>query len=78
MSNYTYQSEDPADHEITILRSERREYPVTVDEDGNIVVSELLGETTDISESSLYCSLCGHLNTGDYEEHGIADEWAEA
>jgi hypothetical protein len=66
------------EHEITIIRKEDREYPVTVDENGDIVVSELLGETIGITESSLYCSHCGHLSPDEYEDHGISDEWAEA
>lgn len=66
-----------AEHDITIVRDEIREYPVTVNDDGDIIVSELLGETLDITLTSLHCSHCGRLSPDEYEDHNISDEWNE-
>lgn len=69
-------------HELTLQRSEVREYTATADDDGNVSFNDAPGTGLVIrygSMANVYCSECGVLDSSaELWSHGISDEWAEA
>jgi len=55
------------------------QHPCTVDEHGDIVVSDgYKEELIDTLESRVHCSECGLLGADEFEAHGVSDDWEEA
>jgi hypothetical protein len=65
---------DNPSHFITYIEDVTREFPASVNEDGDIV---LVGEADvlDIHDNSIWCSNCGRLGSDEFAAHGISDEW---
>jgi hypothetical protein len=62
------------EHNLNYYMSVANKYKTTVDENGNIVLSEDF-DITDVTDTELYCLECDSEGLNLYEYHGVSREY---
>lgn len=64
----------PIEHNLNYYMSVANKYKTTVDENGDIVLSEDF-DITDVTDTELYCLECDSNGLNLYEYHGVSREY---